>query len=198
MTNVARQIEHWFAAHDDGEFTRFPRTAPYTLVAPLTGERLIYTTKPRTIVEAISRLEPTPGMGLVGRSGLPGPDDVAWISRLAEGCPLGFLGDLDPPDLLVFAWLRAELGPERIQFAGIRDELLSAASFAARSPERIALSASEVEALPLVDQLFPDLGALVGPRCEALLRGGEKVELEGLVHWHAEEFARLVRTADPT
>ena len=182
MSNIASQIERWFDAHHDGEFTCLPQTAPYTLIAPANGARLIYTTKPPTILEAITRIEPVPQVGLLGRYGLPATGDAAWIVRLVEGRPLWFLGDLDPPDLLVFAWLRAKLGPERIQFAGIRDELLSAASFTAGSPERIALSASEVEALVPMDRLLPDLGTLVGPHCEELLRAGEKLELEGLVH----------------
>ncbi len=114
--SLAPQIEEYFARHDDGEFTRLPPEAPYSWVTPLSpGARLIYTTKPRVLAAAVARA-PSVHVGYLGRHGLPGAHDPEWIARLAAAHPLEFLGDLDPPDLLVFTWLCERIGQNRVTF----------------------------------------------------------------------------------
>lgn len=196
MSTITAQIEDWFARHDDGEFTCLPPEAPYSWVAPRAlSERLSYTTKPRVLEAAVAQ-SPGVHVGFLGRHGLPGAHDVEWIALLASAQPLEFLGDLDPPDLLVFAWLCERLGPNRVTFLGISDALLASAGVVVDDLPWIALSPAEQAALPLVDQMTGGLASLVGPNCAALLERGRKLELEAIAFQPGSPLARWLVAAD--
>ncbi|MFO0901074.1 MAG: hypothetical protein U0836_26910 [Pirellulales bacterium] len=196
MQSSLAQIEDWFARHDDGEFTRLPPDAPYSWVAPLSPvERLIYTTKPRVLAAAVARV-PGTHVGFLGRYGLPGAHDADWIARLAAAQSLEFLGDLDPPDLLVFIWLCERIGQNRVAFQGISDALLASAGVSVDDLPWIALSPAEQVALPLVDRLAGGLASLVGPSCAALLERGRKVELEAIAFQAGSPLTRWLQAGN--
>lgn len=121
----ASLIEAWFERHDgDGEFARHGRMLPYTFVAPASdASTIVYTTKPAAVLAAVGDKLPPP-LGIVGRRGLPGASDPAWIRCLVGEGELRFLGDLDPVDLMVFAWLRWRLHPTPVAYLGVGDACL--------------------------------------------------------------------------
>jgi hypothetical protein len=88
---------------------------------------------------------------------------------------------LDPPDLLIFAWLRASLSPQSVVHLGVNDALL--AQLNANVPDNctIPLSPAECDAIELVEQVLPDLHELVGPRCAGVLHSRRKLEIEAVI-----------------
>lgn len=62
---------------------------------------------------------------MIGRYGLPNQDDVHWLSALVGSRGLLFLGDMDPVDLMIFAWLRGHLRRSHIEYLGVSDAFLS-------------------------------------------------------------------------
>ncbi len=179
-----RLIERWFAKHDDGEFgpsMRVRRWFPYSVVGPATeGTPIVFTTKPSVVLAAIDRGEVTAGPGVIGRYGLPSPTDLGWISGMIGPRELLFLGDMDPVDLMVFAWLRTRLSPKQVTFVGVNDALLEAAKISSTTTISLLLAASEQQSLTLLRNVLPDLGNTVGRNCVRMLEQGRKIELEGL------------------
>jgi hypothetical protein len=199
----ARLIEGWFAKHDDGEFgpsRRVRRSFPYSVLGPTTdGAPIVFTTKPSVVLAAIDQEEVADGPGVIGRYGLPSRTDLDWIDRIIGARALLFLGDMDPVDLMVFAWLRSSLHPKQVTFAGINDALLEAARLSATTPLSIPLAASEQQSLTLLRSVLPDLGDTVGRDCARLLEQGRKIELEGVRSGRegVEAIARAVRFRGP-
>lgn len=183
--SIASKIASFFASHHErGEFVRYPREAPYKLIAPTTEpSRIVYVTKCSVLSTGLLSDLPTDVM-LLSRYGLPADSDIALIGRLSDQAAVRFLGDLDPVDLLIFAWLRSQFVPDMVHFLGIRDDLLSCLSPQDRGNCTIDLDASEIEAIPLLEEALPDLYELVGPDSYRLLMAHRKIELEGLVHGH--------------
>jgi hypothetical protein len=185
--SIIRAIEDYFAASsDDGEFVRYPRDAQYHVIGPSQSTRwMLFTTKPAVVSAA---LDGGPSyehqMGLIGRYGLPLPADVAWISGLVGHSELLFLGDMDPVDLMVYAWLRASLLPKPVRHIGVSDTLL--ADFAVPVPQWCIMRCadSELAARSVIQQVLPNLAETVGPQCAALLAEGRKIELEAIVSLH--------------
>lgn len=181
---VAEHIEQWFASHSDGDFVRSPISAPYSVIFPRSLEgRFVYSTKPAVTSKAINRIVATKyDFGLIGRYGLPTIGDVPWIRQLAGEAPLLFIGDLDPADLMIFAWLRSTLQPSRIRFVGVSDSLVASAGTTLPQSSYIVCSPSEREAIPELEQFFPDFRNAIGEDCASVLAGGVKLELDTLAN----------------
>ena len=194
MGNEAtRLIEKWFADHaDDGEFAYTARAAAYTVIGPSApAGRIVIATKPGPVGSAIHESVDSASLGMIGRYGLPGDADIHWIRKVVANHQLFFLGDMDPADLMIFCWLRARLRPKRVVHLGVSDSYLT--ELQVQLPESFILrcSPSEQKSHPLLDKVFPDLRATVGPKCARLLKRGLKIELEAVVS------AAWERLADP-
>ncbi len=190
---MIKSIESWFARHDDGEFAGGMRCLPYTVIAPMPGaRRIIYTTKPTLISAVYARRVPVK-LGMIVRYGLPSQADLPWIRKLVGSCELLFFGDLDPPDLMVFAWLRAALGSDRVVHLGVSDALLSALKSSSAGIS-FRCAPSEMKSLALLRQVFPDLIQTIGQDCARLVEAGNKIELEA-VGRHAGIGAAIARLA---
>jgi hypothetical protein len=103
LHNRADEIEAWFRAHEDGEFCLSP-SSPLSVAAD--ARTIVYTTKHQCLprIKDLSRLQAP--MAVVGRYGLPVQVDLSLMRRSSQ-VPI-FVGDCDPPDILVFAWLREQ------------------------------------------------------------------------------------------
>jgi hypothetical protein len=177
-------IRKWFIDLDDGEFLQ-PRGYPYVVVPPSpTSKFFLYTTKRDGI---LSKFALDPGIhsfGVIGRYGLPDEEDVEWLKSAAGGRQFLFVGDADPPDLLVFSWLRSRLN---IAFRGLNDTLLQKCGVILNDRNTIRLSPTEAAAMQLARQQLPDLVELLGPNCTALLNAGRKIEVEALISFATVE-----------
>jgi len=94
---------------------------------------------------------------------------------------LFYLGDLDPPDLMIFAWLREKLLPKPIRNLGISDAYLTHLNAVLPPTFVMQCSPSERRALKVLRKVFPDLAETVGAVAAQLLREGRKIELEAVV-----------------
>lgn len=169
-------IESWFEAHQDGEFAVLPAEhATAVLGDPETARTLVYSTK----AECAARLAGSCGfaepISMVSRYGLPSASDAALLESLADRTTWVFVGDADPPDILVFAWLEQHAP---IQWRGVSDVVLQ--QFGHRDLEAISIpmSAAEKDTVLLLNDLCPDFREFLGPQCAAILDRGFKVELE--------------------
>ena len=68
--------------------------------------RVLFTTKPAIVSTVIEKCDAARDFGMIGRYGLPSVADLPWIRTMVGSRELFFLGDMDPVDLMVFAWLR--------------------------------------------------------------------------------------------
>jgi hypothetical protein len=182
-TDLTRSIAAWFAEHaDEGEFACGIEAVPFSLIAPKSGDgRMIFTTKPALVSTALKKHGASERFGVIGRYGLPSERDMHWICHAVGPRAFLFLGDMDPADLLVFAWLRASLQPKQIEYVGVNDSFLSALHVAPTELPVIPLAASEQASLVLLEKAFPDFRDAVGHQCAQMLDDGYKLELEGVV-----------------
>src|SRR5258708_28282716 len=148
-------IEEWFAGRKaDGEFVRCGRDYAYQFIPPARrGAPIIYTTKAIAFAAGTAKGWSDKTFGFIGRYGLPNQADASAIRRLVGGHKLFFLGDLDPQDLLIFAWLRARLRPKRIQFLGICDRYLYRLKVVLPETFHIRLSRSERRSMMLLSSV---------------------------------------------
>lgn len=188
--NVASLIGSWFVNHmDDGEFQRCERRVPYTVVGPSEmANPIIYVTKPVIMSRVFEDFPDVCKFGMLGRCGLPSDTDVGWFNTLLGAHPTLFLGDMDPVDLLIFAWLRASLHPKDVKYVGINDCLVR--SVVVDSPDLLILpcTASERQSLELLEAVLPDLDHCIGSQSLAILKRGGKLEIEGLVNTNIQRF----------
>ena len=191
---LAEKIETWFESHDEnGDFVRSERTVPYTVVGPKQDQtNIIYSTKPGLISEVMYEFPAASEFGLVGRCGLPNRSDVEWLRSFVGERTLCFFGDLDPGDLLVFAWLRAMLAPLQLMHIGVNECMLEKLGVSLADEITIPLSQSEQAALELLPGAFPDLREVVGRKCIQLLDAGSKMEVEAIV-CNREKTEQLLR-----
>src|SRR5688500_5768992 len=125
MTPEVKLIEQFFTEAAGGEFGANAREYPYRVIGPKeSDERVLFSTKCGCFIEGLDEFCSLQGVGLIFRYGLLHRDDLPWISRIVGERELLFLGDLDPTDLLFFAWLRANLSPKKIAHFGVNDALL--------------------------------------------------------------------------
>ncbi len=178
-----KSIEAWFAAHnDDGEFVCGERTVPYSVIGPADSiGQVIFTTKPMILSTAIQSQDVNEEFGMVGRYGLPCKGDLRWICDLVGSRRLLFLGDMDPVDLMIFAWLRAILQARPVKYLGVSDDFLNSLQVCPTESLVIASAPSEEKSLVLLEKVFPDFRETVGHKCAKILMRGQKIELEAIV-----------------
>jgi hypothetical protein len=171
---LVADIENWFRQHEDGEFSIVPQEVPSVCVGDRSAAcTLVYTTKQHCLsrIELGELVQP---VAILGRYGLPRRGDLDWLCG-GNVCRL-FLGDADPPDLLVFAWLREHVS---IQWAGVSDEFFNARGYDRDPTIQIQLADSELAAVTQLVRLCPDYHELLGEFTSSLLDRGAKIELEG-------------------
>ena len=190
-----RRIEKWFAEHDgDGEFACAPANVPYSIVGPIrTTKCIVYTTKPLAAVPLlVDQQDPLRPIAVIGRYGVPRETDVSWIRGLADRRPMYFLGDMDPVDLLVFAWLRARMRPQPLKHLGINESFLSALAIRPTKMVSCCQSPAEIEAMSLVTEVLPDVDVIVGTKLKRWLQQGNKLEIDFLAS-RGRRTARALR-----
>lgn len=171
----AEQIESWFRTHEDGEFCQLPSDFKSAQVGDFAHARtILYTTKRHCLarIKGLSFLEPP--IATIGRPGLPLPDELSLL-RGSSRCRV-FIGDADPPDLMVFAWIREHLP---IVWHGVSDAFLDNHGTRDMPWIRVRLSRSESKACKYLPVFCPDYRELLGPYCSSLLDDGFKIEVEG-------------------
>jgi hypothetical protein len=102
------------------------------------------------------------------------------LRDIARDCEVAFIGDLDPADLMVFAWLREQLAPTKVSLHGITDHFITALEVVLPESFRILMNSAETAATRELQQLFPDVGQLIGNNCCQILREGYKIEVEAI------------------
>jgi hypothetical protein len=174
------QIRDWFAKHDgeDGDFFISSRGHPFSVVPPRdTTETVVYCTKQHCILTLFHDLCDEPSFAAILRSGLPSEAEADWLGAIVGSRRFLFLGDADPADLLIFAYLRERVA---IKYLGLTDELFFQCGVPLGDNLTIAMSESELAASSLMSECFVDLQTELGKWCSGLLRSGHKVELEAL------------------
>lgn len=183
-SGLLSKIEEWFAqSSDGGEFWQCGPADPFSVVGPASagsGSIYVYSTKTHCAAAAKREYREFDGLGLVCRYGLPCANNVEWISRLLGGSRLIFLGDMDPVDLMVFAWWREALAPGQVAYLGVSDRYLDRLEIEIPENKMIRLSPYEQQSLGVLKDVCPDYRALVGAGCAALLDAGLKIELEAV------------------
>jgi hypothetical protein len=169
------QIESWFYTHDDGDFVVLPSEYSSVQIGDLASAKtIVYTTKKHCVprIKGLSRFGGP--IATIARYGLPLLSDLVLLRGLSQSRI--FIGDSDPPDLLIFAWLREHIP---IVWHGVSDDFLVHHGTRDMPSIRIVMSDSEVEACRHLPDLCPDYRQLLGPYCSSLLEGGFKIEVEG-------------------
>ena len=180
MKDVASEISAWFRGKGAGELVQLPATHPYSVTVPSPGTRhLLYTTKPACVLRALEEGGGPASIQVVGRAGLPNEDDAAWLRTLVGDRIVLFLGDADPADLLVFAWIRSQIP---VSYVGVSDLLVQKLGASVEDSATIPLAADERTAVSLLTNFCPDYRAIVGPQCAELLDRGRKIEMEAVVN----------------
>jgi hypothetical protein len=175
--DILNDLRRWFSDLQDGEFVAFDSSFPYEFVAPANDDGvLLYCTKPRTV---LSMFKPViaADVGMMGRPGLPDRRDMTFLRRMIERSPVVFLGDLDPPDLLIYAWMRSQL-PD-LRYFGIGDRFFQAVGAPPNETLLISHSSSERDAMKAFSSVFDEMKGVVGPTCAAILDRERKIEIEG-------------------
>lgn len=183
MADSLDRIAAWFEKRDgDGEFVRNADLIPRANLDAVTdASRIIYTTKPRLFAAELPRVEAPLHRSVIGRYGLPTADDLRRISEIAADATIVFLGDLDPPDLLIYAWLRGHLHPRKITHAGVNDRLLAALRIVVIDSMLVPAAPSEIDSLAFLKDAFPNCVDATGVACAQIIQRGFKLELEALV-----------------
>lgn len=190
-------IETWFAEHRDGEFVSDIREQAYSVIGPASdGGRMIFAAKSHIVSAAMYEGQLFDEFGMIGRGGLPSQADLQWISRVIGPREVLFLGDMDPVDLMVFAWLRASLHPRHVTFVGVNDAFIKAVKVSSIKTFWIRCDPSEQQSLPLLKKVLPDLNAVVGKNCARMLERGQKLGLDGFGSNRRKRMAiaRLLRS----
>lgn len=176
-TRIA-SIEDWFRANDDGEFCEYSADHKSSLTGDHSNARtIIYTTKSHCI-PYIRGLTLDSPVAMIGRYGLPFSEDLALLYPNTKSINRVFIGDADPPDILVFSWLREHVP---ILWYGVNDDFLIRQDNRTFDGIHIALSDRERETVQKLPQLCPDFRELLGQYCSSLLEAGFKIELEGAI-----------------
>ena len=181
-SNLREKIERWFKSHEDGEFCSPETRLPYSVIGPSQSPgTIVYTTKPSSVALGVCEGGRRPILGMVGRYGLPSEQDAGWLRDLANVHRLVFLGDLDPPDLLIYAWMIDFLRPNSMTYLGISDQYISALSVNLPKTYVMTCTTAEHESLPLLKDVFPEFESIIGSQSAQLLADGKKIEIEAVV-----------------
>jgi hypothetical protein len=188
-------IRDWFEQHDgdDGDFCIPPHSYPFDVVPPTDAtDTVLYSTKQHPILKLLHELDDEmqgdeklgdwPPFAAVLRYGLSSESDAAWLAETVGSRRLVFLGDADPADLLIYAWLREHFA---IEYRGLNDTLLQKCGVPFENRLTIEMKPSERAAMPLVTEHLRDLPSTLGPWCLGMLNAGRKIELEALFSFAA-------------
>ena len=172
-------IEQWFGSQEDGEFCAYPASHVSTRVGDsATASTLIYTTKHH----CLSRISGITGfqqpIATIARYGLPTINDLPFVRGSSPTLARIFIGDADPPDILVFCWLREHLP---IVWHGVNDDFLDRHGNRDYRDIHIRMSDAEQQTAGDLSRFCPDYRDLVGEYCSSLLADGFKIELEGAI-----------------
>lgn len=182
--DVLNAIDDWFVrVGDENEFVRCQRAGAYAVVGPTKTESkpiYIYATKPSCVLAAKRKYLEFDELGLISRSGLPRLEDVSWLRDMLGEHELIFLGDMDPVDLMVFAWLREYLKQAQVTYLGISDTYLNQLQVELPQAFIMLCAPSEQTSLSFLEAVFPDFREVVGANCAGLLADGRKIELEAI------------------
>ncbi len=172
---VLAAIEAWFREHDDGAFSIAPSDHFSVRIGDATLARtVVYTTKPSCLSRVRSLLLLASPVAVLGRYGLPAVADLPFV--LGNSPNRIFIGDCDPPDILIFAWLREHLP---IVWHGVNDAFLERHGTRSLDGIRIPMLDSELATVSILPRLCPDFRQLVGEYCASILDDGFKIEIEG-------------------
>lgn len=176
-------IREWFAEHDgNGEFVSGIKAFPYSVIGSTdSAGHIIFTTKPTIVSAIIHNCETAQDFGMVGRYGLPDASDLHWIRKMIGLRPLLFFGDMDPVDLMVFAWLRANLHSKCVTHLGVNDAFLKSLNISSVKTLSSPCAPSELKSLVLLKKVLPYLREVVGQKCNKMLEKGYKIELDMIV-----------------
>jgi hypothetical protein len=175
---MADAIRDWFIEHEDGEFVISPAGAAWRVIFPVAhSRRVIYTTKYQGVGEMLSEYSNPQSMGLIARYGLPSDEDVQGFRLLVGDRRLVFVGDADPSDLLIYAWLRSRL---EITYRGLSDSLLKQCGVAIDPRITLQQSPDEWASMAFLTERLPEWADLVGPQLAEVVRSGKKIEAEVL------------------
>ncbi len=176
------QLRQRITQVDGGELTDIPAAYLYSVVFPTTGSQaVLYTTKIQAAIQLLASEDDELSVGVIGRYGLPGDEDVSGIATIVRDYAVYFLGDCDPFDLLVFAWLRQHFP---IRFLGTSDAVVSALGVDVNERITIPFPDEEQRTMSLVREVWPEFAKSIGPNCARLLDANRKLELEALVSFH--------------
>ena len=174
-----KSIESWFRENEDGELCELP----IDYLSARTGDHfnartVMYTTKSHCLprVRGLGNFEAP--IATIGRYGLPSSHDLPLIQGSSTVINRIFMGDADPPDILVFSWLREHVP---ICWHGVNDEFLVRHGNRDCEGIRIQLSDAERETVKKLPQYCPDYRDMLGEYCSSLIDDGFKIELEGAI-----------------
>lgn len=185
----SERLRSLLGAFDSGEISDVPNWVPFSIVFPTRENSVVvYTTKVQAGPMFVKSPDGQIDVGVIARGGLPQPEHLDAIIKIVGGRKLFFLGDCDPFDLLVFAWLRQHLS---VHYLGISDIVLSAVGLRVEDSMTITLPDDELNAMSLVEEFLPNYARLIGPSCAELLARKRKIELEALVAYGKRPHAPL-------
>lgn len=169
------EIAEYFAFVDDGEFCPQDRFNGMTVDGNLeAASTIVYVSKP----PCVSRLRPPSNAAnplvTVANYGIPTKRDLSMLSDV--NAKMYFIGDADPPDLLLFAYLRNLLP---ISWFGVSDGFLN--TYETRHLAWITCRQSDTELAShgMVEQFCSDYKELIGEYCATIFAAGHKIEIEG-------------------
>jgi len=170
-----------FCDEDDGGNLLAPTVEyPYQLInVRKEARKIVYSTKPRSAFRVFEKQIAAGHLALLGRYGLPDKQDVDGILQVINGRECVFIGDADPQDVLVFAWLRTHV---HLNWIGVSDVFLELMRTCLTNDITIELSRVEREVARQVPLFCPDFKDFLGPNCGALFDAGKKLELEGAMN----------------
>lgn len=181
--DIAVRVTEWFSLlTGDGEFELANGGSAFTVVPPASARRpTLITSKACPYLQAAQVIEPSSRPGLFARRGLPSVGDVRWLRKVIGSGRAVFLGDLDTPDLLFFAFLRHCLRPRRIVYLGVSDEYMHELRIAVPRRYRIKATPNERKSLSVLNEVMPDWWDLVGEESFRIVSSGYKIEIEAIV-----------------
>jgi hypothetical protein len=138
------------------------------------------------------------GLVVVAPLGLLRRGQVRAISALAprSTAPVAFVGSASPMSLHLYACLRAHLGPRRVRFCGICDQVLERIGEPRGQPETLhtwEANAFDRRQQRIVERLV-DVERTLGPRTAAVVRSGRTISIAA-ISFRGELIGELYRTA---
>lgn len=186
MDLTYHDIQSWISEHanDDAVLSQEPvRQEEHTWAS--SDKPGVYSTKARSLLSRGSF--ETESAALIGTYGVPTPDRLDWLCASASASQnrVGFLGDLDGPDLLTFAAIQSRCLSE-VSYLGISDDLLERLSIPISSLSEYIMSSSndDVAAFEFLNQSSFSATSFVGKHCASILESKRKIEVEALL-WKA-------------